>query len=310
VKTRTGAGTPVTQALNTRFDIYERSNTGNGNNASCPSGGSCAPSINTVKDVFQKGTPNAANKCGIANNEWEMPADADAYRPTSTADLTETQRNAIKIMGHPRDKCHAVSINGSCTYNSVTPSKIGDGNWDRNAYFKANYGWEPADWPGHVASGVASARITTSTPTRYQVYNWEIANRGTVIGGRTILGSRVISGSGPNAPTDHDQPVCSALQTPSTSGIVPGGSNVDRRRISAAVLNCVAEGVKGGGGTVYPVIKWIELFIVEPSLNRSSGGNQRTDPNDVYVEIIGETTFGAGATAGQVVRRDVPYLVR
>ncbi|MBL0925051.1 MAG: hypothetical protein IBJ12_11375 [Sphingomonadaceae bacterium] len=309
VKTRTGAGTPVTQALNTRFDIYEKANTGNGNAASCPTGGACPPSINTVKDVFQRGTPNAANKCGIANNEWELPSDAEAYRPTNTTDLTQAQADAIRIMGHPRDKCHAVSNNGVCTYGGGTATKIGNGQWDRNAYFRVNYGWTSTQWPTFVNQGVVSARITTSTPTRYEVYNWEIANRGTSIGGRTILGSRTW-GSGGNPPTDFDQPVCSALQTPSTSGIVPGGTNVDRRRISAAVINCDARDVNGGGPTAYTVLKWIELFIVEPSLNRGSGGNQRTDPNDVYVEIIGETQLvGAGATAGQVVRRDVPYLI-
>jgi hypothetical protein len=89
------------------------------------------------------------------------------------------------------------------------------------------------------------------------------------------------------------------------TGVVPGGTNVDRRRISAAVVNCSAYNVHGGGGTVYPVLKWIDLFLVEPSVNRD-----RTDANDVYAEIIGETRLGAGATAGQVVRRDKPYLVR
>jgi Flp pilus assembly protein TadG len=309
VRTRTGAGTPVTQALNTRFDIYEKANTGNGNAASCPTGGACPPSINTVKDVFQRGTPNAANKCGVANNEWELPSDAEAYRPTDTTDLTQAQADAIRIMGHPRDKCHAVSINGVCTYGGGTETKIGNGAWDRNAYFRVNYGWTSTDWPTYLNQGVVSARIATSTPTRYEVYNWEIANRGASIGGRTILGSRTW-GSGGNPPTDFDQPVCSALQTPSTSGIVPEGANVDRRRISAAVINCDARDVNGGGPTAYTVLKWIELFIVEPSLNRGSGGSQRTDPNDVYVEIIGETQLvGAGATAGQVVRRDVPYLI-
>lgn len=309
VRTRTGAGTPVTEALNTRFDIYEKPNTGNGNSASCPTGGACPPSINTVKDVFQRGAPNAANKCGIANNEWEQPSEAEAYRPTSTTDLTQAQADAIRIMGHPRDKCHAVSINGVCTYGGGTATKIGNGQWDRNAYFRVNYGWASADWLTYVNQGVVSARITTATPTRYEVHNWEIANRGASIGGRTILGTRSW-GSGGNPPTDFDQPICSALQSPSTSGIVPGGANVDRRRISAAVINCDARDVNGGGPTAYTVLKWVEMFLVEPSLNRGSGGSQRTDPNDVYVEIIGETQLvGAGVTAGQVTRRDVPYLI-
>jgi Flp pilus assembly protein TadG len=279
VKTRTGAGTPVTQALNTRFDIYDKASAGNGNAASCPSGANCPASINTVKDVIQKGTPNTANKCGFANNEWELPPTANRYLPANTTDLTQAQADNIKAMGYPRDKCHAISQNGSCSAD-----KIGDGAWDRSAYFRVNYGW-------------------TSAPSRFQVYLWEIANRGNVIGGKTILASRKY-GTGANGETDFDQPVCSQLQGYG-SGTIPGGNNVDRRRISTAVVNCNAYNVHGGGGTVYPVVKWVELFLVEPSLQRD-----RTDANDVYAEFIGETQLGAGQTAGQVVRRDVPYLVK
>ena len=304
VETRTGAGTPVTQALNTRFDIYEKANTGNGNAASCPTGGFCPPSVNTVKDAVRKSAPNAAGKCGFPNNtEWELPAAANRYLPGNTTDLTQAQADAIHAMGHPRDKCHAVSQNGNCALG-----KIGDGNWDRSAYFRVNYGWTSAQWPTNIALGVSP--ITTSTPTRNQVYLWEIANRGATIGGKVILPTSGRSyGSGPNANIDFDQPRCSQLQGTATggygTGVVPGGSNPDRRRISAAVLNCKANGVNGGGSTVYPVLKWVELFLVEPSLQRD-----RTDANDVYVEIVGETQIGTGQTAGQVVRRDVPYLVK
>ena len=68
---------------------------------------------------------------------------------------------------------------------------------------------------------MGSSPITTSTPTRYQVYQWEIANRGTTIGAKTILASRKY-GSGPNGETDFDLPVCSPLQGYG-SGVVPGG---------------------------------------------------------------------------------------
>jgi hypothetical protein len=305
--TRTGAGTPVTQALNTRFDIYEKANTGNGNAASCPSGGSCPPSINTVKDLVRKDDPPNGGKCGITNNEWELPA--KPYLPISATDLDLSDPTKVpSAMGYPRDECHAVSNVGVCS-----SGKIGDGVWDRNAYFYVNYGWTAAQWPTFLSTGAASARIPVGTsPTRYQVYLWEIANRNTVIGGKTILGTRAF-GSPPNTGKDYDSPVCSPLQTPATSGIVPGGSNVDRRRISAAVVNCTASNVHGGGNTVYPVAKWIEMFLVEPSVTRSppGGGGNYTDQNDVYVEVIGETiSGGAGATAAQVVRHDVPYLIK
>ncbi|GLV20827.1 hypothetical protein TomMM35A_06870 [Sphingobium sp. TomMM35A] len=304
VQTRTGAGTPVTQALNTRFDIYEKpsndpqsgkGNNGNGSNTSCPSGGLCPPSINTVKDVIRKGNANGGDKCGFKNNEWELPS--PEYLPTSTsADLPLA--SMPQAMGYPRDKCHAVSTAGSC---STSGGKVGDGNWDRNAYFYVNYGWSSSQWPSNTSTAM---NPLPSNPTRYDVYKWEIVHRGEIIGGKTILAQRQI-GSGTSAPVDHDSPVCSTIQTPSNGGgIIPGNGNVDRRRISAAVINCKKYDVHGGGGTVYPVKKWIEMFLVEPSLNR-----ERTDANDVYVEVIGETALGGGSTAGQVTHRAVPYLV-
>jgi hypothetical protein len=94
---------------------------------------------------------------------------------------------------------------------------------------------------------------------------------------------------------------------------------VDRRRISVAVANCSANGVNGNSEDV-PVVRWIEVFLVEPSLARGgstatvAGTNVSrvgTNQGDLYVEVIGETqSGGAGATAGQVVKRDVPYLVK
>ena len=301
VMTRPGAGTSVTPALNTRFDIYEKI-TGGATADSCPGGGSCPPSINTTKDVVRKNPPSQDKQCGFKNNEWEEPS--VTYLPTSTtADLDLTNPAIVpSAMGYPRDKCHAVSTGGACTPNL----KIGDGNWDRNAYFYVNYGWTSAQWPTYLNSGAASARISVGTsPTRYQVYLWEVANRDTTIGSKLILGDRSY-GSGGTGRTDYKRPVCGPLQSPSMPGIPPGPGNVDRRRISAAVINCHAYNVHGGGNTVYPVAKWIELFLVEPSYNRA-----RTDANDVYVEVIGETVSGgAGSTAAQVVRHDVPYLIK
>lgn len=72
------------------------------------------------------------------------------------------------------------------------------------------------------------------------------------------------------------------------------------------MINCAAQSVNGHSVNVQ-VEKWIEIFLVEPSLDRAS---TRTNKGDVYIEVIGETTAGAGATAGQVVRRDLPYLVK
>ncbi len=282
VNTKPGASVNVTDALNSRFDIYD--------NQSCPTGGNCPASISSVKDLVRAGNANGGNACRIHNQGWQEVASSGQYLPTSATAALPTTTTPL-AMGHPRDMCHAVT-SGTAGYCS---SAIGNGLWDRDAYFRANYGWTPTQWQTNTGLG--------TTPTRYAVYQWEIANRGTTIGGRTILASRVASGSGASALTSYGSPICSSSEGYGT-GSVPGATTVDRRRISAAVVNCTSNSVNGNSTNV-PVATWIDLFLVEPSVARA-----RTNAGDIYAEIIGETASGmAGATTGQVVRRDKPYLI-
>ncbi len=293
VDTKPGATVSVTDALNTRFDIYD-------SNVSCPNGGACAASINSMKDVvrsFNAGTNG--NGCRLHNAGWGDPT--TPYQPTSaTANLPTTITPSS--MGHPRDKCHAVSEStaGYCT------NPIGDGDWDRDAYFRTHYirgdntRWTSAEWQTNTGLG--------ATPTRYEVYEWEIANSLTVVDGVTVNNFSPPGASGP-AKIARPLPICSPAEGYGP-GQVPGGSITDRRRISVAVINCVAESVNGAE-TNLPVIKWIDVFLVEPSRDRNSPGDTYyTHQGQLYAEIIGVTQTGAGATAGQVVRRDVPYLVK
>lgn len=302
VDTKPGATVSVTDALNTRFDIYD-------SNVSCPSGGTgCPASINSVKDVTRAGNANGGNSCRLHNQGWGLGNGGgtyygqDSFGPATTTPLATT--STPLRMGHPRDICHAVpsGATGACT------GPIGTGTWDRDAYFRANYRRsDGTSWAG--GTGAGSWRANTGLPadaTRYQVYSWEIANRGTTVDGVTVLGARVLAGTGggANAQRAYGTPQCSSTQGYG-AGTVPGTTTVDRRRISVAVVNCLANSVNGNSVDV-PVAKWVEAFLVEPSMNRD-----RTSQGDVYIEVIGETQAGgAGATAGQVVRRDVPYLVK
>src|SRR3546814_11737749 len=86
-----------------------------------------------------------------------------------------------------------------------------------------------------------------------------------------------------NGLTALSKPYCS-----SSSGVVPGTTTPDRRVLTVAVVNCQAEGVGGRTADVH-VTKWIDMFLVEPSLSRT-----RTEASDVYGEIIGETELGGG----------------
>ena len=274
VTTKTGMDTSVLNALNTRFDIYA-----NGNNT-CPSqyGGTCSPSTNTRKDVVCK--PNNTNT-GCNPDQWNDAG--KPYRPATPAALDPA--DYPDFMGYPRDLCHAVKE------GSQTCGVKGNGVWDRAAYFKVNYGTD--DWQG------LSANALGASPTRWQVYSWELTHRSVVVAGVGTMGIDVPIVKGGNE-ASFSYPVS---QPP---GVPASASQPDRRRISAAVLNCQALNVHGKTENV-SVPTWLDLFLVEPSLDRKVGGDKYTDKKDVYVEIIGTTT---ASSANQVIERNKPFLIR
>ncbi len=297
VDTEPGNMSNVPQALNTRFDIYD--------NQGCEDGGVCPPSVNARKDlVRQKGASNPNNSCRLHDSQgWYLPANRyDPGNPGATPDS----------MGHPRDVCHALATGqpGACT------SSIGDGNWHRDTYFRTHYlrtegplagtRWNSADWQANTG--------LSSTATRYEVYLWEIANRGNVIDGVRVLDPKPHpDGVANGTPINYAGPVCSQLQPDGGygDGITPSATSADRRRMSVAVVNCTANNVRGNS-TGVPVRRWMDVFLVEPSIARPGSSTRRaTGQDQIYVEIIGETTSGsAGETAGSVIRRDVPYLIK
>lgn len=279
VDTKPGANVSVTDAINTRFDIYDEGQ-------SCPNGGSCSPSLNSRKDL----TKQDDNKCGLAQNDssgkgWALPPEADQYLPVSTTLLTATSP-LPKVMGYPRDVCHAV---GNTTAGHCS-SPVGSGVWDRNAYFKVNYpSWGWGSWTSNTG--------LPANASRYQVYKWELDHQGDTIVGEVVLGSRVISGNGGNTRYSYGAAKCV------TPGVTPGGLVPDRRKITVAVVNCEASNVQGNSTNV-PVVKFIDAFLVEPSVNR-----KHTHQGDVYIEVIDVTTLGGGGEVGQAVRKDKPYLI-
>ena len=325
VTTQTGMETSVLNAFNTRFDIYS-----NGN-MTCPSQGAgiCSPSLNTRKDLVCN--PNDSNT-GCNNDQWSEPNDPYRLPEVTTTttrieyqrvctgqgrdrvcedvpvEVTETTTGPAEQalptdgtqdpsnMGYPRDLCHMWERDSQTCGGASGVHIRGNGNWDRDAYFRVNYGWDRTAWTSAVAT--TPKAITTTTPTRWQVYQWELAHAGEPIGGQTILAPKIISGTE------------AAFSQPATgrTGVGASSTQADRRRISVAVLNCIALNAHGKTTNV-PVPTWMDVFLVEPAMNRGQGQNVYTDQKDVYVEMIGVTTAGGGG-AGQVVRRDVPYLVR
>ena len=307
VDLKTGARDVVLNALNTRFDIYS-----SGNNT-CPPGGTCSPSLNARTDLVRNGN------CVLGGNDgWReanhtyyeiaqySTASGLSYPLPAPSPSTEPALNAPQLMGHPRDICHARATEANPgTYCTAllpgTSGRIGDGNWDRDAYFRYNYGYTSASaW--QTATGLGA------NATRYQVYQWELDNMNSTRTGTADMTQTSVftnnGGGNPQTFTWASYPVCAP------PGIRPGGTNIDRRRISMAVINCAALGLNGAETNV-AVLKWVEVFLVEPAIARKRGNTNVTGQRDVYVEVIKETDVGAqGNVQAQVIRRDVPYLVK
>jgi hypothetical protein len=281
VTTKTGMDTAVLAAFNTRFDVYANGNT------TCPNqfGGTCSPSVNVRKDLTCE--PNNAGT-GCKNDTWDWvqppanPNPGQALPVDGTADPL--------FMGYPRDLMHSGPVSGQST------SIAGNGVWDVNAYFRVNYGINETAWRNLLNKA-------TGIPARYDVYQWEITHpNGTNGKGINISQDAGTGGSPPKARR--------AFSIPATgrAGVSEGGVQPDRRTIAAAVLNCRALNINGKTTNV-PVPTWLKLFLVEPAFQRGTGQNLYSDQKDIYVEFL-EKSQAQNDEFEEVVRRDVPYLIK
>lgn len=285
VETEPGNMIAVRAAFNTRFDISENGET------TCPDGGTCSASRNSRKDLVRSATVAAPAACALSQNtgsdDWHealVPYRAPNTTPLSGTNPMNGTNTYPEVMGYPRDLCHAISLLGSCSGGI-----IGNGVWDIDAYFWVNYGWNNSEWQAQTGLDPAAGRVT-----RYDVYQWELANPSTSGSIDTV---KNVSGGY----AAYSSPVC-------RGSITPGGTIPDRRRISVAVVNCNAQNLRGHETNVQ-VRKWLDVFLVEPAVARGNGPNQRSRNGDIYVEVIGVTSSGGGAD-NTVTRRDVPYLIR
>ncbi|HEY0165357.1 MAG TPA: hypothetical protein VGB39_08305, partial [Sphingomicrobium sp.] len=283
-----GASVAALDAINARFDIYS----GNVQLSGVCGDGQCPPSANVRKDLMRDAATGGGGSsggigglCKPADEEpsrkgWKLLPASGRYLPASNAALGGGQRAALYPMGHPRDICHALSASGACAGGA-----LGTGFWDRAAYFHSNYGAN-FQWAATTALGPRA--------TRYQTYLWELKNQLNAKPSGLNMRYAVPGGAGRLS----NKPVCQP------AGAVTPIADIDRRRLTVAVVNCTGGNVSPGSKRLEPV-KWIDVFLVEPSWNRD-----RTSDSELYVEIIGEASMtGSGGTANQV-ERAVPYLIR
>lgn len=315
VSTQPGQPTTISAAINTRFDVYD-----NGLTSYCTRGnGQCSPAMNTRKDLIHV-TGNGASAFPQQVQDTDCKVQTTNGGPSK--DDTELVLEATKItgntagwvlppipykpgvpqanianMGFPRDVCHAADYSGSCSGGN-----FGNGIWDYSLYFNVNFG--SANGPTLLSQAVSHAgRSSAGELTRYDVYKWEIAAN--QLGPGPAISVQGVNGQGnpvgqPKTFKSFSAPQCAAGQAESAANGIK-----DRRILTAAVVNCTAQGVRGNANITQPP-KWVDLFLTEPSVNRSG----LTRANQIYVEVVGPGSPPGGGDAYQYFGRNKPVLLR
>src|SRR5688572_28771750 len=130
-------------------------------------------------------------------------------------------------------------------------TRLGDGNWDFEAYWGIN----------HPTTTAPHGWSNTNRPPRYDVYLWELANE-------------IPDNSG--AGGEDGNPTCSS------STVAP---EPDRRIIYAAVLNCDDLDLTGGSGDTVPALTFVKMFITQP-MTKLPGTGLTDEDDTLYVEMV------------------------
>jgi Flp pilus assembly protein TadG len=222
--------------------------------------------LNVRFGITQNGSSYNSAEYGPAANV-RKGAIVDPKKPNDcpTNNKITYQTDPTKGIGLSRDACFA---SGTC---SLMGGRMGGGDWDLTAYWTANHGGSvPQDlWDGTSAN----------KPTRYAVYQYELANN--------LVGD--VSGGGESG-------------TP-PSGCLAPVTTVDRRLLYGAVLNCNALDAAGynlgGKDEDLPVESFASFFLTEPIKNNT----------DIYVELV-DVTGREGQGSLQKFQRDEAQLYR
>jgi hypothetical protein len=226
-----------------------------------PGGGSLAPGN------FGLLCPSSGN-CGAANVSDALAADpGGCYASTvSTSPGVQTQQarngiNARMDAGNKNPKYPAQNVMDYGRDSDMSGSTIvGNGDWDPETYWSTNHSGEtePSDLANY---------------TRYQIYLYELGETFYRNSNKTVYPT-----------TDITLPSGYSTVTPGSASIPAAGvptstasTDIKRRVMKVAVLECTALGVQGSGD--YPTYgRYVEVFLTEEIA--TTGAN-------TYAELVG-----------------------
>ena len=251
-----------------------------------PNGGSCPPSINTVKDVLRKRQCRRRQQVRLCQQRMGGCRLTSICRPDDGGPATRRQamprRDGLSARQVPRR--FRSTVRARCA-----AGKIGDGAWDRERLFPRELRLERTQWPGYINSGInpISTRNSHALPG-LSCGKSPIAERRSA--------ARPSSAIARSAATSPARPVHMAsrfvqpLQSPAPTESCRAAANVGP-----------AANFRGGDQLPRLRCPWrrrhrlsrCQMDRVLPRRAVAHSG-PNTDANDIYVEIIGETDAGAG----------------
>jgi Flp pilus assembly protein TadG len=240
-ETRTGDPTSVLDWFNTRFDIFA-----NNTLLALRNSPNYAPSLNTVTGL---------NKNDGGSDSICKPATAGTvYNGNGSA-------VGIQTMPLPRDACAYPPGGSTCTGGA---NAIGNGVWDRDAYFRIIHGYvgplavtpfTSEEWSDFYDYPGVSPKPTY--PTRYQVYLWELAN----------MSENLLWANSQNDAANSKTTQAGDWARPQCSTATPIVGVPDRRTISALVLNCS----QIQNNRPSNIIGAVDIFLTEPARVNGNG---------------------------------------
>ncbi len=215
---------------------------------------------------------------------------------------------ATQAMGLPRDQCHMDDNCDVVPGNINGNTRVGDGNWEYQEYFRINHGCDqsanptckPADWD-------AVTNAADWPPTRYEIYRYELEREPETI----VMPAQTIydSAGNPNGTTaENGHAQCFQGTPPEIPGYSYYPDKVrdltllgDRRVLPIAVADCYAleaNGISTNGKFSFKPAELVYVFLTELVEN---------PPNsEIYAEILGPLDEGAQ----DALTRDVIQLYR
>jgi Flp pilus assembly protein TadG len=291
-ETEPGSKAPVTDAINTRMDVYAHNNSSVWNNNTktprCdPQTGTGCPSDNTSKDMVFKYTVEDKNS---SSSTPPAAAVCPAKPDVATAEFVKPES---PVVGFGRDTCHYTN---SC--GTGLAGNVGDGAWDRTGYFATYHGGDPSD-----AANFAKKAATDLT--RYDVYRWELDNPGARLGPKSVVTTTKTPKNG--GKFDYTVTTQCTYSKPIIGSSGPAKQK-DRRVLPIVAANCSKLKGKGTAFQDYVILRVFDIFLTEPSQTRTYPGP--TEEKEIYGEIIGPAGSSESGSSLQYYTRNKPYLVR